>query len=401
MAIELSRDNSIFRDEDVLRDSYQPETLEDIQCRDDELEKYKTGVMPIINNAEPNNIFVYGRTGVGKTLTTDLMTDKLHRASERYDDLNIRTEEVQCKSLSSSYQVAIRLVNKFKDDDNKLSTRGYDSAEVYEHLWEELNKIDNTHVIFVLDEVDSIGTDDDLLYELPRCASNGLVEGTNVGVIGISNDYNFVDNLSERVKDTLCEYEIEFTPYDASQLQYILEQRADLAFYDGAVGDAEVRLASALAGQDSGSARHALQLLKMSGEIARARDEDRVTEDHVREANDEIERNKLRDALKNLPTQSHLTLHALLCLSESGEIPAKRKEIYGVYTDIAEELNVSPKSIRTIHKQLKQMSMNGFLRVEEKNRGPRGGSYYQYSFDMSEDVVKEVLRNNTRVSEIM
>lgn len=60
-----------------------------------------------------------------------------------------------------------------------------------------------TYVLFILDEIDSIGTDDDILYELPRCNASGNVDDTFVGVIGISNNFQFRNNLSARVKDSL------------------------------------------------------------------------------------------------------------------------------------------------------------------------------------------------------
>ncbi|WP_336346240.1 hypothetical protein [Halalkalicoccus ordinarius] len=45
-------------------------------------------------------------------------------------------------------------------------------------LWTELNQLNTTHVLFVLDESDSIGTDDGILYELPRYNANSNVDDT-------------------------------------------------------------------------------------------------------------------------------------------------------------------------------------------------------------------------------
>jgi len=46
---------------------------------------------------------------------------------------------------------------------------------VFNVLFDELDKVGGT-VLIVLDEIDNIGDDDDLLYELPRAEANGYVD---------------------------------------------------------------------------------------------------------------------------------------------------------------------------------------------------------------------------------
>ncbi len=225
----FTRDSTIFRDENVLRDSYTPQTLIE---RDDELMAYQSALRPVVNGAQPKNLFLYGQTGVGKTLATKLVLERLSTDLEPMDDVDLHTVFLNCKSLSSSYQVAANLVNEFREPDDKIKTTGYPSGMINQMLWDHLNDLEATHCLIVLDEVDSIGNDDDILYQVPRANDNNLVENTQVGVIGISNDFTFRDNLSARVKDSLCDEEILFSPYDANQLRRILEQRSEQAFHD-------------------------------------------------------------------------------------------------------------------------------------------------------------------------
>ncbi len=394
---EFSREDVIFADEDVLRDSYQPDDLIE---RDDELAAYQHALKPVIKGKQPRNLFVYGQTGVGKSLSTHMILDQLLADQEQYDDLDLRVVSLVCKTLTSSYQVAVRLVNEFRDPGNKLSHRGYAPGTVYEFLWDELNELDNTHVLFVLDEIDSIGTDDDLLYELPRANDNGNVTGPKIGVIGISNDFTFRDNLSARVKDSLAEEELHFPPYDANQLRRILQQRAEDAFLDDVLEDDVIPLCAAFAGQESGSARHALKLLYKAGDLARERGEPPVTEDDVRQASELIEQGRVRDELESLPTQSHITLYAVWALAEEGLTPAKRSKIYDRYTEAAQEIDADVKTDRTIHDRLSQLNLKGFLDVEERNEGLRGGSYYQYELDVQADMVKQVLAAESRTADL-
>ena len=106
------------------------------------------------------------------------------------------------------------------------------------------------------------------MYELPRAKANGHILEAKVGVIGISNDYTFRQTLSPKVKDTLMETEISFSPYDAAELRTILEHRADWAFVDEACDTSAIAKAAALAAQDMGNARQAFDLLHVGAELA-------------------------------------------------------------------------------------------------------------------------------------
>ncbi len=393
----FTKDSTIFRDENVLRDSHTPETLIE---RDEELAAYQSALRPVVNGAQPKNLFLYGQTGVGKTLATKLVLERLCTDLEPMDDVDLHTVFLNCKSLSSSYQVAANLVNEFREPDNQIKTTGYPSGMINQMLWDHLNELDASHCLIVLDEVDSIGNDDDILYQVPRSNDNGLVDSTQVGVIGISNDFTFRDNLSARVKDSLCDEEILFSPYDANQLRRILEQRAEQAFHDGVLDDNVIPLSAAFAGQSSGSARQALRRLYKAGDIARDQGATIVTEDHIRLADHAVERDKVWEELLRVPTHSKLTLYALLMLEAEGELPAKRSAIYKRYRIAATRIDIDPRTDRTVHDRLSHLTLKGFLDVEEKNKGPKGGSYYQYQFSIRPELITEALSEDTRVSEL-
>jgi len=262
----FTRDTEIFRNEDMLREDYQPDS---ITARERELEAYKTALQPVVNGAQPRNVFLYGKTGVGKTALSRHLLEQLQRDTAEFDDVDLSIFWLNCTNLSSSYQVAVNLVNTLRADDDQISTTGYPQQQVFDILYEELDRIGGT-VLLVFDEIDHIGSNDEILYEIPRARSNGYLDDAKPGVIGISNDFGFRDDLSPKVKDTLCEEEIHFSPYNAPELEAILQKRAKGALYDDAADDAVISLCAAIAAQDTGSARQVLDLLYKSGEIARS-----------------------------------------------------------------------------------------------------------------------------------
>jgi cell division control protein 6 len=373
----FERKRNIFTDKDALGESYQPA---EIRERDEEIEQYMDALQPVVDGWEPNNIFLYGNTGVGKTAVTDYLLDTLQRDTDRYDDVDLSVVSINCKNLNSSYQVAVDLVNELRPSGGEISTTGYPQQAVFNKLYTELEALGGT-VLIVLDEVDSIGDRDALLYELPRARANGNLESTKVGVIGISNDLTFRDQLDPRVRDTLCQRELQFSPYDAPELENILSSRADIAIADDAIEQGVLRFCAALAAKDSGSARQALDLLRLAGEIAENREMDLIRQDHVEEAQEKLEQERVEEGMRELTTHGHLALLAVISKAAKEETPSRTREIYEEYVSLCESAATDSLTQRSVHKHLSDLRMLGILFATENRSGTRG-NYYSYELDV-------------------
>lgn len=394
----FERDQQIFANGDPLDDSYEPD---DIRERDEEIEKYKRALQPIIDNRPTSNIFLYGKTGTGKTVATKWMLSHLEEDAENYDDVDLSTVWVGCENLTSSYQVAVELVNELRTNNclDSISTTGYSQQRVFDLLYDELDALGGT-VVIVLDEIDNIGQSDDILYGLPRARSNDYVSDVRPVVIGISNDFQFRDNLSPKVKDTLAEKEILFPPYDANQLRPILKPRAEKAFYDGVLSEDVVPLCAALAAQDSGSARQAIRLLREAGELAKGEGVDTIEDDHVREAQSELEKNQLFEGMQQLTTQGHAVLSALAYFEATDTAPAKSSALYDRYKKFCDGLDADSISERRVRDHLSDMDMLGLITTYERNEGISAGRYHEYEIDVSLGAVIDVLKQSDRFGEI-
>jgi len=380
-------DTDIYRNRDALREDYQPDEL---VGRDEELDRYKTALQPVINGEQPNNIFLYGKTGVGKTAGTRFLLDHLIEDAARYDDIQLTVKMLNCDGLSSSYQIAARLVNKFRGEANQISTTGYPRSTVYDMLWEALDECGGT-VLIVLDEVDHI-EDDSILYQLPRARANDNLSKAKIGIIGISNDFSFRDDLSPKVKSSLCEEELQFPAYDARELIQILHQRAEVAFHSDVLEDGVVELCAAYGAKDAGDARQSLDLLMKAGDLARDRDTDTITEDLVRDAREELERGQIREGISGLTQHGHLVLYALVTLERQGEAPVRSRDIRPRYTNFAEQIGVDPLVPRRMRDHLGELSMLGIISAVERNEGRRGGTYREYSVAMDIEMILTALR---------
>lgn len=394
----FERDRQLFNNAEVLDDSYRPE---DIRERDEQLEKYRRALQPVIDNRPTSNIFVYGKTGVGKTVATEFMLSNLVEDAQQYDDLDLSVVWVGCENLSSSYQAAVALVNQMRtqNGDESISVTGHSQQWVFEALYSELNKFGGI-VLLVLDEIDNIGHSDEILYGLPRARANGYVENVRPVVIGISNDFQFRDNLSPKVKDTLAEKEILFPPYDAHQLRSILTPRAEKAFHSGMLGSDVVPLCAAFAAQDSGSARQAIRLLKEAGELAQADDSGSVTEEHVRAAQDELEKSQLYEGMQRLTTQGHAVLCALAFHAAIDDTPVRSRDLYEQYERVTDRLDADTVSARRVRDHLSDLDMLGLITIHERNEGLSAGRYHEYELDVPLESVLDVLSSTSRFEEI-
>lgn len=382
----FERDTEVYRNRDALRDDYQPDEL---VGRDEELSRYKTALQPVINGEQPNNIFLYGKTGVGKTAGTRYLLNHLREDAMEYDDISLTIKILNCDGLSSSYQVATRLVNIFRGENNQISTTGYPRSTVYDKLWEELDRCAGT-ILIVLDEVDHM-EDDSILYQLPRARANGNLSEAKIGIIGISNDFSFRDDLSPKVKSSLCEEELQFPAYDADELIQILQQRSKVAFHEDVIEGSVIRLCAAYGAQDAGDARQSLDLLMKAGDLARDRELDSITDDIVDEARDVLERGRIREGISGLTQHGHLVLYALLTMEQENKTPARTRDIRPRYTNFAEKVGVEPLVPRRMRDHLGELSMLGIIASVERNEGRRGGTYREYSLDMDINMLLSAL----------
>ena len=391
--ITFSPTSTIFEQREALLEEWTPEEL---VGRDEELQKYHAALQPVINNETPSNIFLYGKSGVGKTAATRYLLTALERDAADVDGLDLNTVEVNCDGLNSSYQAAVAIVNTLRDPANQISNTGYPQASVYQFLFEALDDLGGT-VLIVLDEVDHI-EDDSLLYKLPRARSNGDISAAKLGVIGISNDLDFRNQLSSKVRSSLCEKEVSFSAYNAKELQLVLKQREAVAFQDDVIDDGVIEMCAAYGAKDSGDARQALDLLLEAGDLAREYDDDLVTEQHVREARQRLQTDQVVEGIRNYSDHGQLVLYALTGLAEANDTPARTRDILGAYQQLARQEGMDPVSERSVRDYLGELTQLGIVSSTEINRGKGGGKYKQFELEQSTGAIKtglsELLETN-------
>jgi len=386
------RSTHIFRDREVLRHDYVPEKL---PHREEQIHCVGEIAAPVLRGSRCSNILVYGKTGTGKTAVVKYVLGRLMgRARELGAPVNVCY--VNCRLAGTEYRILSHLCDAL---DVRIPFTGFALGEVFDRFREGL---DAQRLLFitVLDEIDALveGRGDILLYELTRI--NESLRQSKASLVGISNDLRFKEFLDPRVLSSLSEEEAVFRPYDASELQDILLDRAQLAFHDGALSDGAVSLCAALAAAEHGDARRAIDLLRVAGELAEREGAERILEDHVRKAEERIEHDRVLEALRNLPSHSKLVVCSVYLLGRARASYTTTGDIYEVYREICGESGLSPLTQRRVSSLINELDVIGLLNARLVSLG-RYGRTKKIRLGVARSLVREVFAGDDRLGRLL
>jgi len=378
----------IFRSRDVLRPTYTPKEL---PHREEQIQELASVLAPALHGETPSNVLIYGKTGTGKTAVAKYVGKELEEADAGSACSVIY---LNCEVVDTQYRVLAHLARHFDKD---IPMTGWPTDQVYSEFRNALDEKKRV-VVIMLDEVDKlVRKGDDVLYNLSRINSD-LVQA-RVSLIGISNDLKFTEFLDPRVKSSLGEDEIIFPPYNAEQIQDILEQRAELAFRPGVLGDDVIPLCAAFAAREHGDARRALDLLRIAGEIAERARSQTITEEHVKAARDKIEQDRVEEVIKTLPTQSKLVLYSILLLEEQAARNITTSAVYGMYKQLCPLVEADSLTHRRITDLIAELDMLGILHTVVISKG-RYGRTKEISLSVHPPKLKSILLQDYRLKDL-
>ncbi len=365
--------STVFTNRTTITPHYTPNNL---PFRNGQIDAISQILSTSLHGAKPDNLFIYGKVGTGKTVTVNHVLSQLQEFVAHNRSKQVDFAYVNCRNHNTKYKVFLKSLSKFFPNEDFI---GYSSAFVYEKLLKHANK--GKQLILVLDEVDKVKDLDELIYALTR--SNDELQSGGIAIIGISNNLFFKDKLDVRTKSTLLQKEMVFPPYNAKELKAILEERIKTAFKTGCVEDSALNLAAAMAAQESGDARAAVMLMLRAGEEADKSLGQRVKDEHVRLAKTRVEEEVTMNMVETLPKQQQLVLYSISMMTVQGKgygkLNGSREEgvffsgdAYREYERIASSLQQQVVSSRWFREYVNELETYGLLITTASGKGVRG-----------------------------
>lgn len=329
--------NSIFLNEIALDYNFIPKL---IPFRELQQRRIASCIKPLFNKMNGRNAFIFGPTGVGKTVACKRILEELEETTE-----DIIPIYINCWQKNTSYKVILDIcdVLGYKFTQNKKTEELFDIVK---------GIINKKSVAFVFDEIDK-ADEFDFLYSILE----GIYKKT---IILITNYKEFINELDERIKSRLIPELIEFKPYNLFETAGILRQRSEYAFPQNTVDESVIDLISKKTFEIK-DIRIGLYLLRESGLIAEASGSSKVVLEHAKQAIEKLNEFSIKK-IDELDDESKKIL-ALI-----GENSGKRiGEIFKVYQHKGGHL-----TYKSFQRKINKLDENKFISTEKIVGGAEG-----------------------------
>src|SRR6056297_93576 len=104
--------NSIFKDKIYLQSNHKPE---EIPHRNDQIKQIASILAPALRGDRTSNLFLYGKTGTGKTLSIQYVKDAMYKRIKKESKFELRIEYLNCKLKKVSdteYRILAELIKQ-------------------------------------------------------------------------------------------------------------------------------------------------------------------------------------------------------------------------------------------------------------------------------------------------
>ncbi|SHO42888.1 ORC1-type DNA replication protein [Nitrosotalea sinensis] len=366
---QIEKEESVFK-KSALDPLMPPGTIMGRKKQTEQLVRYLVGhkngyVVPYIS--------IYGRSGSGKSSLAKFVCSNVPGIS--YVLVNLR----KAKTVFGAANLILA----------ELGVPGLQNAQginlaidsVQKEIISMLRKQGKRLFVLVLDELDAIfydkrGKPSDFVYKLVVLAEKMREQGLLLCIIGISNNVLSEYGLDDRVRSRIGSSEIFFEPYSKSDILGILKERSQEAF-SSKINPKVLEYCADMSSSEHGDARRAIDLLRVSAEIAISRKEP-LGISHLEMAQEELQKDRVERTLANASYHMRLVCGGLARVSYlDGGQWYSTSVLYKQYCSVLQK-GTRQLGYRRISEMLTDLENTGLVISQTGSKGRNGyGTLYK------------------------
>ncbi|WP_135607284.1 Cdc6/Cdc18 family protein [Methanococcoides methylutens] len=382
----------IFRNRSVLSPQYLPEQL---VGREEQVKDVVSLIRPVLHHGEPINALISGNKGTGKTTVVRFVLKQLTGTIEK-EGINVVPVFINCRKISTTSKIILEILNRVSPE-TEIPKTGLSMGKYYRALWKALNE-KRTTIIVVFDEIEAL-KNHSILYDLSHAGENMSIEDDIfVGIIGITDDMFFSGRIDQNIVSSLQHRNIVYPPYSRVQIEQILNSRSSIAFEEDILDKEVVPLCAELSGEEHDPGK-ALRFLERAGDIADTSNAEKVTENHVILANEEMGENYLVSSLENLPIHSKLVLLSIIKLTRELNDKITTGQIEMLYRNFCDQIGTNPLGRTSVSGIVSEFDMKGIISAPVRSMG-RYGKTRLISMRKNPHKIENMLYSDYRLKEL-
>jgi cell division control protein 6 len=315
-------------------------------------------------------VFVYGRTGSGKSVMVRLVCESL----------GLPCRFVNLRNAQTVFGCANLILSELRAGEAK-AWKG--TGGLVEMIAGAIEPLATKLFVLVLDEFDVLMSDrrgkpSDFVYRLLMVQERLREKGRLMTIVAISNNAMATDELDDRVRSRIgSSPEILFNSYTKEEILAILKERA-AEIFDRQPGPSALRHCAELCSQNHGDVRRAIDLMNLAGEIAGASNCQKIAKDHIDMAVKQLEKDRVVDVMSSASYHLKAVLAALVRLTYNNGYEQENALWYStstLYQDYCRDLldkHAMPVTYRRVSELLTELENDGLVTSRKSSLGRHG-----------------------------
>ena len=369
---KVQKEKKVFVKKSALDTSNQPEK---IVSRVNEVEKIVRYISDYEQQQTVPLVSIYGRSGTGKSTLVRYVCNyfpeiklcfvNLRKAKTVFGTINLILNELDQPSLASAQGMNLGM-EKIRESILTITTLEKKKLFVL--------ALDEFDVIFY----DKRGNPSDFVYKLVEMQAELKSKGCLAMIFTVSNNVLSDYDLDDRIRSRIGNSEIFFKPYTKEETLKILQQRSEEAF-GKKIDEKVLEECAKISFLEHGDARRAVDLLRVSAEIAAKEKKDLLVK-HVKDASKQLQKDRVEEVISSL--SHHSKLICLVLASKTFGLDKMQHSTMSIFEKYKEYVQSEPVSYRRFSELLKDLENTGLIISDTRSNGQKG---YRSEFQLVVD----------------